>query len=51
MTIVQAIIRQLGGQLQATTAGGARFVITAPLPRPRRTEPRSFAPIGEDGLS
>ncbi|HEY3950176.1 sensor histidine kinase [Phenylobacterium sp.] len=50
MTIVQAIVRQLGGLLEATSQGGARFTLTAPLPSARRTGSRSFAPSddGED---
>ncbi|MBS0332718.1 MAG: sensor histidine kinase [Proteobacteria bacterium] len=44
MTIVQAIVRQLGGHLQALTQDGARFVLSAPLAKPRCGESRSFAP-------
>lgn len=48
MTIVQAVVRQLGGHLDARTDGGARFVLSAPLARPRAVESRSFAPPGQD---
>lgn len=48
MTIVQAIVRQLGAQLQALNDGGAPFVISVPLPQAKRAESRSFAPPGRD---
>ncbi|MBS0364008.1 MAG: sensor histidine kinase [Proteobacteria bacterium] len=48
MTIVQAIVRQLGGRLDAASDGGARFTISAPLPSAKRTESRSFARNDED---
>lgn len=48
MSIIQAIVRQLAGSLEAVNDGGARFTITLPLPRPSagRASPgsRSFAP-------
>jgi two-component sensor histidine kinase len=31
MTIITAIVRQLRGTLEAETAGGARFVLKAPM--------------------
>jgi signal transduction histidine kinase len=46
MTIVQAIVRQLGGALEATNDHGARFTISIPLSAPSPPAPfsRSFAP-------
>lgn len=44
MTILEAVVRQLHGTLQAANDHGARFTITLPLPAPAGTGPRSFAP-------
>lgn len=44
MTILEAVVRQLHGTLQAANDHGARFTITLPLPAPAGTVPRSFAP-------
>lgn len=47
MTIVQAIVRQLDGHLQAVTDGGAKFTITIPVgERKPASTSRSFAPPG-----
>jgi two-component sensor histidine kinase len=44
MTIVEAIVRQLGGMLDAANDLGARFTITLPLPAKAAPASRSFAP-------
>lgn len=44
MTILEAVVRQLRGTLQAANDHGARFTITVPLRAPPGTGPRSFAP-------
>ena len=44
MTILEAVVRQLHGTLQAANDHGARFTITLPLRAPPGTGPRSFAP-------
>jgi two-component sensor histidine kinase len=44
MSIIQAIVRQLAGALEAANDGGARFTITLPLPTQGPPAPRSFAP-------
>jgi signal transduction histidine kinase len=44
MSIIEAIVRQLAGSLEATSGGGARFTITLPLPTQGPPAPRSFAP-------
>ena len=44
MTIVEAIVRQLQGTLNAANDHGARFTITIPLPRKAAPGERSFAP-------
>lgn len=44
MTIVRAIVRQLGGSLEARDDHGARFTITLPLSATTRPVSRSFAP-------
>ena len=46
MTILEAIVRQLGGTFHAVSDNGARFTITAPLPPDPAQAPRSFAPPG-----
>ncbi|MGZ6049933.1 MAG: sensor histidine kinase [Phenylobacterium sp.] len=43
LDILQRIVRQLQGRLQAETDGGARFTLTLPLPR-AASPIRSFAP-------
>jgi two-component sensor histidine kinase len=43
LEIVRRILRQLDGALHVETDGGARFVLTLPLPSPARPV-RSFAP-------
>ncbi|THD58856.1 sensor histidine kinase [Phenylobacterium sp.] len=52
MTIVEAIVRQLNGLLEAVSDGGAKFTLTIPLPASGRSGPsagasRSFAPPSE----
>lgn len=42
MSIIAAIVRDLGGSLTAQTDGGARFTIRAPLPVPPAVLNRSF---------
>ncbi|WP_309605761.1 sensor histidine kinase [Phenylobacterium sp.] len=44
MTILEAVVRQLRGTLEAANDHGARFTITLPLPAPAGRGPRSFAP-------
>ena len=44
MSILQAIVRQLRGTLDAADDGGARFTITVPMPARRTLPSRSFAP-------
>jgi two-component sensor histidine kinase len=44
MDILQAVVRQVHGTLEAQNDNGARFIITVPLPSPIRPMPRSFAP-------
>jgi len=44
MTIVGAVVRQLGGVLTATNDGGARFTLEIPAPRTAPPGSRSFAP-------
>ena len=48
MTIVRAIVRQLGGHLTAENDGGARFTLSFPLAATAAAAPRSFAPPGAD---
>lgn len=43
MTILQAIVRQLHGTLEAANDHGARFTITVPVPDPAQRVSRSFA--------
>lgn len=43
MSILEAIVRQLRGTLEAVNDGGARFTITIPLPSATAPTPRSFA--------
>lgn len=43
MSIIAALVRDLGGSLAAHSDGGARFTIRAPLPLPRPALDRSFA--------
>ena len=47
MTIVKAVVRQLGGTLEARDDHGARFTITAPLSAGVAKASRSFAPPGQ----
>jgi two-component sensor histidine kinase len=48
MSIIEAIVRQLAGSLEAANDGGARFTINLPLPEPATrappSTPRSFSP-------
>lgn len=44
MSILQAIVRQLRGTLDARNDGGARFILTIPLPSTTAKPSRSFAP-------
>lgn len=44
MTIVGAVVRQLGGVLSAVNDGGARFTLDIPAPRAIASASRSFAP-------
>ncbi len=44
MSILQAIVRQLRGTMEAATDRGARFTISIPLPSAAAPIPRSFAP-------
>lgn len=44
MTIVEAIVRQLQGTLEAANDHGARFTIAIPLPSPAASVSRSFSP-------
>jgi two-component sensor histidine kinase len=44
MTIVGAVVRQLGGVLTAASDGGAQFTLDIPAPRTVAAGPRSFAP-------
>ena len=44
MTIVGAVVRQLGGELSAASDGGARFTLDIPAPRAVAHASRSFAP-------
>jgi two-component sensor histidine kinase len=44
MSILQAIVRQLRGTLEARNDHGARFTITVPLASATAPVPRSFAP-------
>jgi two-component sensor histidine kinase len=44
MTIVGAVVRQLGGVLTADNNGGARFTLDIPAPRAVASASRSFAP-------
>ena len=46
MTIVGAVVRQLGGVLSADNDGGARFTLDIPAPRAVGSGSRSFAPPG-----
>lgn len=45
MTIVEAIVRQMRGTLDAVNDHGARFTITVPLPSKAAVGDRSFAPF------
>lgn len=47
MAIVQAVVRQLKGHLEATNADGACFTLTVPLPTKGGPASRSFAPPGD----
>jgi two-component sensor histidine kinase len=47
MAIVQAVVRQLNGHLEATNADGACFTLTVPLPTAALPASRSFAPPGD----
>jgi two-component sensor histidine kinase len=46
MSIIEAIVRQLSGALEAVNDQGARFTITLPLPSTKPPASRSFAPPG-----
>jgi two-component sensor histidine kinase len=46
MSIIEAIVRQLSGVLEAVNDNGARFTITLPLPSTKPATSRSFAPPG-----
>lgn len=43
MTILEAIVRQLGGAFHAVSDNGARFTITVPAPPAASPGPRSFS--------
>jgi two-component sensor histidine kinase len=43
MSIVEAIVRQVSGHLEAVSRDGARFTITLPLPAQTPAAPRSFS--------
>lgn len=46
MSIVSAIVRDLGGAISARSAAGAVFTLRAPLPAPPENPSRSFRPLG-----